>query len=72
MGKLQFRLATSRLANTFGNGTVYRHDKKIEKGEKPRNEPNEPSAEGASELRSAKGTISSGSGAPGAKDFAKV
>ena len=72
MGKLQFRLATSRLANTFGNGTAYRHDKKIEKGKNPRNEPNKPSTEGASELRSAKGTISSSSGELGAKDFAKV
>ena len=35
MGKLQFRLATSRLANTFGNGTVYRHDKKIERVKTP-------------------------------------
>ena len=29
------RLATSRLANIFGNDTIYRHDKKkIEKGKK--------------------------------------
>ena len=26
------RLATTRLANIFGNGAIYRHDKKIEKG----------------------------------------
>ena len=34
------RLATSRLANIFGNGTMYRHDKKFEKGKNPRNKPN--------------------------------
>ena len=49
------RLATSRLANIFGNGTMYRHDKKkTEKGRNPRNKPNipnKPSAEGTSELR---------------------
>ena len=51
------RLATSQLANIFGNDTIYRHGKKkIEKGKKPRNKPNKPSAEGASELRSAETT----------------
>ena len=58
---IQGRLATSRLANIFGNGTIYRHDKKkTEKGRNPRNKPNIPnkrrarsSAEGASVLRSA-------------------
>ena len=30
----------SRLANIFGNGTIYRHNKKIEKGKNSRNKPN--------------------------------
>ena len=30
------RLAASRLDNIFGNGTIYRHDKKVEKGKNPR------------------------------------
>ena len=50
------RLATSRLANIFGNGAIYRHDKKIEKGKTPEIyliNRKRSSAEGASELRSA-------------------
>ena len=26
-----YRLATSRLANIFGNGTIHRHDKKLKR-----------------------------------------
>ena len=50
------RLVLVRLANIFGNGTIYRHDKKTEKGKNPRNTPNKPSAEGANELWNAEGT----------------
>ena len=28
-------LATSRLANIFGNGTIYRHDKKLKRAKTP-------------------------------------
>ena len=67
-----FRLATSRLAKIFSNGTIYRHDKKLKRAKPPElTKPNKPSAEGTSELRA---------GRPEnrkkylncAKDFAKV
>ena len=66
------RLATSRLANIFGNGTMYSHDKNLERAKTP--EINQiyrinPSAEGVSELRSAERTRTRRNRA---KDFAKV
>ena len=39
------RLTTSRLANIFGNDTMYRHDKKIEKRKNSRKKPNAPEPE---------------------------
>ena len=52
------RLVASRLANIFGNGTMYRHDKNLKRAIDPEitklNIPS--SAEVASELRSAEGT----------------
>ena len=68
------RLATSRLANIFGSSTIYRHDKKLKRAKNPRYKPNKPSAsgEGASEVRSAKGTEHTRTGRNRAKDFTKV